>query len=216
LKKILADKRVSLFTHLLMAVSVMPFLIFYTKHETLMVINGFYSPAGDMLMYHITRLPELAMIVFVVVLSLFFERRVFLATVIAMSVCGLSILLFKHVLFSDYTRPFQWLDANHIRFHAVSGIRLHANGSFPSGHTMSAFCALALAGFISKRGSVQFLLFLLACASAYSRVYVAQHFLMDVYAGGLIGYSFAFFFYNLFQSRFTTPYWQQSFIRRKS
>lgn len=199
-----------------MAIAVMPFLIFYTKYETLMAINGFNSPAGDAMMYHITRLPELAMIVFVIVLSLFFERRTFLAAVLAMSVCGLSILLFKHVLFSEYTRPFQWLDANHIRFHAVSGIRLHANGSFPSGHTMSAFCALALAGFISKRGSVQLLLFILACASAYSRVYVAQHFLMDVYAGGLIGYTLAFFFYTLFQNRFTTPYWQSSFIRRKS
>jgi len=216
LKKVLANKRVSLYAHLLMAIAVMPFLIFYTKYDTLLAINGFNSPAADTLMYHITRLPELAMIVFVVVLSMFFERRIFLATVIAMSVCGLSILLFKHVLFSEYTRPFQWLDANHIRFHAVGGIRLHSNGSFPSGHTMSAFCALALAGFISKRASVQLLLFILACASAYSRVYVAQHFLMDVYAGGLIGYTTAFFFYTFFQNRFTTPYWQRSIIRRKS
>lgn len=178
-----------------------------------MMINRLNSPAADIIFYHITRLPELAMIVFVVILSIFYERRIFLATVIAMSLCGLSILLFKHILFSDFNRPSMWLNSNHINFHRVEGIRLHTNGSFPSGHTIAAFCSLALVGFISRNGFLQFLLFVLACASAYSRVYASQHYLMDVYAGALIGYFYAYFFFTLFENRFKTPVWQKPLIR---
>ncbi len=177
------------------------------------MVNSLNSPAADIIFYHITRLPELAMIVFVFILSIFYERRIFLATVIAMSLCGLSILLFKHILFSDFNRPSMWLNSNHINFHRVAGIRLHTNGSFPSGHTIAAFCSLALVGFISRNGFLQFLLFILACASAYSRVYASQHYLMDVYAGALIGYFYAYFFFTLFENRFKTPVWQKPLIR---
>ena len=181
----------------------------------MLFINSHNSPIADVILYHITRLPELAMIVFVVFLGLFHEKRVFLAVVVAMSLCGLSILLFKLFLFSDFNRPFQWLNSNKIPFHAVDGIRLHSNGSFPSGHTMSAFCSLALVAFISNRGIIQIFLFLLACASAFSRVYAAQHYLMDVYAGAIIGFTYAFFFYTVFQNKFTTLYWKKPLIQLK-
>lgn len=166
-------------------------------------------------MYHVTRLPELAMIVFVVILSLFHERRTFLSAVVAMSICGLSILLFKNVIFPDFDRPFQWLNGQQITFHRVEGIRLHSNGSFPSGHTMAAFCSLGLAGFISKSGWLQFAFFILAVLSAYSRVYTAQHYLMDVYAGAMAGFGIAAGIYLLFSGIFKTPYWNSAIIGKK-
>jgi membrane-associated phospholipid phosphatase len=199
-----------------MAVGVLPLVILIKQSETLLMINGNNSKILDQLMYHITRLPELFMIIFVIVLAAFHERKVFLSTIIAMSICGLSIVIFKQIIFSDFERPLAWLSSNNINYHKVDGIKLHSNGSFPSGHTMSAFCALAIAGFISKNGIVQFLLFLLACASAYSRVYVAQHYLMDVYAGALIGYFYALLFYQLFSNKLRTPYWQNSIFRKNT
>lgn len=208
MKKILEHKQVSLICHLLLAIGVLPLVLLFGKNESMLYINSRNSPEADFFFYHVTRLPELAMIVFVVVLGFFQERRLFLAVVVAMSVCGLSILLFKHVLFSDFHRPYFWLSGNHIDFHRVDGIRLHTNGSFPSGHTIAAFSSLGLAGFISRNGILQLLLFILACLSAYSRVYAAQHYLMDVYAGALVGYSVSLFVFTLFQSVFKTPYWK--------
>ena len=199
-----------------MAVGVLPIILMTKKHETLLMINGFNNNLLDQLMYHITRLPELFFIVFIIILSAFFERKTFMAAVVAMSLCGISIVIFKQIIFSDFERPFAWLSQNKINYHQVAGISLHSNGSFPSGHTMSAFCALALAGFISKNGFVQFFLFILACASAYSRVYVAQHYLVDVYAGALIGYFYALFFYQLFSNKLKTPYWQNSIFRKSA
>jgi membrane-associated phospholipid phosphatase len=211
----LKDKRVSIVCHLLLALGVLPFILLYSKSESLLVINGNHSIFLDKVMYHITRLPELALIVFAIVLSLFSERKVFISVLVAMSLSGIGIVIFKHFLFTDFYRPFQWLSSNEIEFHRVDGIRLHSYGSFPSGHTIAAFCSLALVGFISKNGFVQFICFLLACLAAYSRVYVAQHYLMDVYAGALIGFIFAFIPFILFNAKLKTPFWQKPFINLK-
>ena len=208
-----SNKTISIFCHSLLALLVLPLLIFYKKEETLLMINGHYSSLLDTLMYHITRLPELAYVLFVLALGLFTQRRFFLAVVIAMSICGLTIILNKYLIFADAPRPLRYLTDHNISFHHVPGIQHHSNGSFPSGHTMSAFCALALAAFISKNKGMQFFFFLLALVSGYSRVYVAQHYLIDVYAGSIIGFTIALITFVIFESKFTTPYWQQPVIK---
>ena len=60
------------------------------------------------------------------------------------------------------------------------------SGSFPSGHTATSFaCAATLATYVSRRGAV--VLYLLAAAIAYSRVYVGVHYGLDVLAGAALG-----------------------------
>lgn len=208
-----SNKSVSIFCHLLLALLVFPLLIFYKKEESLLFINGHYNSFLDVLMYHITRLPEIAYILFVIALGLFTQKRFFLAVVIAMAICGLTIVLNKYFIFADAPRPFRYLNDNHINFHHVPGIQHHSNGSFPSGHTMSAFCSLALAAFISNNKLMQLFFFMLSLLSGYSRIYVAQHYLTDVYAGALIGFSIALITFLIFERKFTTPYWQQPIIK---
>lgn len=209
----LRDKRLSVVCHVVLAIIVLPYVLLYPKSTSLLFINSHHTPLLDIIMYHITRLPELAYIVFVIVLGVFAERRMFLAVVLTLAFCGLSIVLFKDLIFPDMHRPFHWLNGTQTAFHHVPGIHLHSNGSFPSGHTIAAFSSLALIGFISKRNWVQFLLFALACVSGYSRVYAAQHYLMDVYAGALYGFCIALVFTLICQNRFKTPYWKQPMIR---
>lgn len=204
-----SNKTVSIICHLALALLVLPLLIFYKKDESLLFINGHYSSFLDTFMYHITRLPEIAYILFVIALGLFTQKRFFLAVVIGMAICGLTIVLNKYLIFADAPRPFRYLEDQQIMFHHVAGIQHHKNGSFPSGHTMSAFCSLALAAFISNNKLMQFFFFLLAAVSGYSRVYVAQHYLIDVYAGALIGFIIALVVFSIFERKFISPYWQQ-------
>ncbi len=207
------NKNVSLFCHLLMAALVAPLLFFYSKSESLLWVNGHYFPWLDKVMYHITRLPEIAFVLFVILLGVFTQKRYFLAIVCAMLLCLVAILLTKYLFFADAPRPYSWLSKNGVMFHKVEGIKLHSNGSFPSGHTMAAFCSLALAGFISNRGWLQFLFFIMAALSGYSRIYVAQHFLIDVYTGGLVGFTLAIIVFTVIEKKFRTPYWQMPLIK---
>jgi undecaprenyl-diphosphatase len=58
--------------------------------------------------------------------------------------------------------------------------------SFPSGHAATSFaCAATLAAFVPRSG--QIVLYVLAAAIAYSRVYVGVHYPLDVLAGAALG-----------------------------
>jgi membrane-associated phospholipid phosphatase len=69
--------------------------------------------------------------------------------------------------------------------HTVSGVEIHLTGSFPSGHSATAFTIYlaTLYFFPNKKVLLGGAIYALLCG--YSRVYLAQHFPMDV-AGGII------------------------------
>jgi membrane-associated phospholipid phosphatase len=59
-------------------------------------------------------------------------------------------------------------------------------GSFPSGHTASAFSMFLVLSHFSKNRWRSFSCFLAAFFVGYSRMYLAQHFFADVYGGAII------------------------------
>jgi undecaprenyl-diphosphatase len=65
-------------------------------------------------------------------------------------------------------------------------VRMPTSASFPSGHATTSFaCAATLAPFLSRGGAI--LVYVLAAAIAYSRVYVGVHYPLDVVAGAALG-----------------------------
>jgi undecaprenyl-diphosphatase len=65
-------------------------------------------------------------------------------------------------------------------------VRVPTSHSFPSGHATTSFaCAATLAPFVDRRAVP--VLYLLAAAIAYSRVYVGVHYPLDVLGGAALG-----------------------------
>jgi undecaprenyl-diphosphatase len=65
-------------------------------------------------------------------------------------------------------------------------VREPTSGSFPSGHAMTSFaCAATLAPFVPRHAVP--ILYILAAAIAYSRVYVGVHYPLDVLGGAALG-----------------------------
>lgn len=96
------------------------------------------------------------------------------------------------MIFPDDLRPITYL-AENFPVHLVDGARANRVYSFPSGHTAAAFTiALIMSHMINKK-IWSFILPVLALLVGYSRVYLAQHFLTDVFAGMLIGIVSAIF-----------------------
>jgi len=101
---------------------------------------------------------------------------------------------FKNIIFSNIVRPAK-LFSGIYDLHLVQGVEMHHYGSFPSGHTASAFGIFFMATLIEKNNRLKFLFFVIALITAYSRVYLSQHFLLDIYFGSLISIIFTFFMF---------------------
>jgi membrane-associated phospholipid phosphatase len=70
--------------------------------------------------------------------------------------------------------------------------------SFPSGHATSAFALFLCLAFLSANRYIKLISFMSACFIAFSRVYLSQHFLIDIYFGSIIGSTGAIAFYQVF------------------
>jgi membrane-associated phospholipid phosphatase len=175
-------------------------LVIYSKPDIHIWLNGYNSGFSDWVFSHVTFLGNGIFVICIGVLLLFYSLRssVFLLT--AYLSTGLVVQILKRFVFSDYQRPVKYFhDA--VQLHLVDGVRLLNGHSFPSGHSASAFALFLSLAIISRNRYIQVICFILACTVAYSRVYLSQHFLGDIYAGSLIGVIGTLALYPVFYSK---------------
>jgi membrane-associated phospholipid phosphatase len=90
----------------------------------------------------------------------------------------------KLLLLSHITRPIASGIAPNL-IHTVKGVTMHQLNSFPSGHTATAFTIFLLTIYLFNQTKLILIGLLYAMLCGYSRVYLGQHFPMDV-GGGII------------------------------
>jgi membrane-associated phospholipid phosphatase len=111
------------------------------------------------------------------------------------------VQIFKKVIYSGRPRPYKYFGDLDIVIPSVPGIEMHSYNSFPSGHTATAFALFFSLIFIIQNKFLVFIFFILAIGVAYSRIYLAQHFPVDVLGGSIIGVITAFSIYPLIYNR---------------
>ena len=159
-----------------------------TKAELHLWMTSFNSPVADIFFHYYTLVGD--WIPFAVAgLLLFFKYRISLFVLISQLVCGIFSTTIKHLW--NEPRPILYFQQHFpaIQLHRVFGEHLYTTHSFPSGHTISAFAFFLALAFYTKKPALNFLYFVLAFLVGYSRIYLSQHFAIDVLAGSLIGIS---------------------------
>ncbi len=160
--------------------------LFVPKPDLHLQLNRWHSPAFDLFFKTITLLGDGSVpFVAATVLAVFSFRK---AIQIGLSgaVSGLLAQFLKRFIFTDIVRPSVWF-GNTPDFHWVSGIDLHAAFSFPSGHAATIFSLCVGIMLFSAAPARKLSCFFIALLVAYSRVYLSQHFLIDIYFGSLLG-----------------------------
>ena len=130
---------------------------------------------------------------YLVVLLLLFYRAgwaTFLASNLLLST--LIVQPIKHILCAP--RPLTWFAKNmpDVSLPLVEGVRMNYWLSFPSGHTTTFFVLfftlsiILCADDVKGKNILSFICFLCASFGAYTRIYLSQHFALDIFAGILI------------------------------
>ena len=149
--------------------------------------------------YFITYLGDGTIAAFILFIILIFNIRLGLYATASFLTATLFSITLKHQFFDDVNRPsFVFKFYLHKQLKLVDGTDLFIHNSFPSGHATQAFSILMCLVFAVKKAEYKFLFFMLAFLTAISRVYLSQHWLVDITVGSSIGMLFSILYYFVF------------------
>ncbi len=177
---------------LLMVVVSSVVLVSASKVDIHLGINALNSPIADFFFKYWTYVGDGIFVALTAILIalLSFKKHgwtPFLFGAAALLFSGASVQFLKRFVFDGALRPSAFITEHTL--HLVDGVKMHAHHSFPSGHTTVAFAFFGFAAVILARKNAGLQVFFALCAGlvGYSRMYLSQHFLEDVFVGMLLG-----------------------------
>lgn len=210
-------------------------LIYIPKGELHLLLCDRHTPARDIFYRYYTHLAEWFPYVLCVALLLFgrIGDGVFASS--AMIFSALTTQLFKHLINAPRPVSWFAEHMTDLQLPLVEGVKINHWYSFPSGHTTSFFALAFVASILATEKilqakpvlqhsgptvsiangptaqrsysiAVQLLLFIAAALGGYSRIYLSQHFALDVLAGTLVGLLITLICYAIFY-RFEEEKW---------
>ena len=174
------------YTYFLVLITGISFLISNGKINSFILLNGYHRNWLDNFFIAYTNLGNG---IFAILLALIYffvlkKRKAGVVLLLAYASTGILAQIIKPLLHSP--RPLVYFRPQHFPFFIDRIIHAGYN-SFPSGHTVTAFTIATVLTFYTT-STIRYLLLLLAAVLvAFSRVYLSQHFLLDVLAGSFIG-----------------------------
>ena len=155
-------------------------LMSYSKSEIHLFINKYHSTFWDILLKHYTNIGDGLVPVILSLILLLLSVRAGIVMAVSTTLAGLLSQVFKRLIFPDMVRPKIFFQ--HIAdLYFVPGVEIHSYHSFPSGHTTTAFCMFLILAYFMPKKWLQVVFLLCAILVGYSRMYLSQHFLIDIY-----------------------------------
>ena len=134
--------------------------------------------------------------VIAIALLVFYRKAGYIFLLIG-AIQGIISWAMKNVFFKGAPRPKKYFEEQDI-LNFIEGVEVREFNSFPSGHTMTAFAMATFLALILKRKEWSPFILIVAVLVGLSRIYLHQHFLIDVVAGSFIGFSVSFLIYLIF------------------
>lgn len=205
-------------------------LLLLPKGELHLLLCDRHTPVRDIFYRYYTQAAEWFPYVVCIALLLFGKigNGVFASSCLIIS--ALTTQLLKRII--NAPRPITWFAENmpDISLPLVEGVEVHHWNSFPSGHTTSFFALLFVVTILatkkilqtpSKQSQpnasatkktillcIQLSCFTLAALGAYSRIYLNQHFALDVLGGIVVGIGISIACYAIL-ARYERQKWYQ-------
>lgn len=174
------------------------YMAVFDRFDQMRIINNWHAFKLDYLFRALTFAGELLIPILVLILFVYKKRAWVKPFLFSYAISTLIVQGLKHLVFPTALRPYAYFKSLDIPWYLVPGVEMNEYNSFPSGHTAAAwFCFMWIALYINKRWA-GFAMGLLACGVGISRVYLFQHFPVDVAFGAFIGISSSSIFYYIY------------------
>lgn len=184
MKHIAAPARIFLLLTTLWMVTLGIAELIYGRHELHLFLNTYHWPITDSFFRYITHFGSGFAPLILAVSLLFVKVKWALFVGIANGLASLIVQSAKHGMFSNMKRPTALLSEH---LHLPPGVDFHSYNSFPSGHSATAFCLGMCLMLITKDRKWALPAIIFFSLTAFSRVYLSQHFCGDVAVGSMIG-----------------------------
>ena len=191
------------------------FLWQYDKRSGHLLFNEWHSTWGDAAFPYITHLGD-GLFSAVVVLALLCYRYYWaLLGAISFIAAGMFAQFLKRNFFDEIVRPKLYF-ADDTLLNFVEGVEVHSYNSFPSGHASAAFACFTLLALLQPNRWGAVLCLCVALLTSYSRIYLQQHFFVDIYVGACIGVGLtSAVLYLMEKSKLAQhPAWQRGLLRK--
>jgi membrane-associated phospholipid phosphatase len=184
-------------------------LIFIGNKEFSQLINTLSGSILDTVFYFITYLGDGVFAALFIVFLFLLRLNFGFISLISIIIPGLVTQMIKRFCFPSIPRPSvvfnKFIESNN--WHLVDGVDLHSYFSFPSGHTTTVFSICCLSILIIKNKVYHVPILILGVLTGFSRIYLSQHFLIDVFVGSIIGCLGTFLIYVAFKDLFVNSRW---------
>ena len=197
MRQLIRENKVFLGLYLLFLIIGAALIIFFEKGNEILYFNKLHTPFFDKFFVLVTRLAELPILLFIIIVTVRFSYGKGLVLAINSLLVFVTVTALKYLIFADQVRPSVFFEGKvHLNF--VQNLEILREHSFPSGHTAGAFALLFMLSLITENKKWSILLFAFSLLVAISRVYLLEHFFRDVYAGSIIGTFITACFYLTF------------------
>lgn len=173
-------------------------LLVNTKEAGFILLNPYHSDFLNFVFEGVTLLGDGLFTVAFCVVLLFVKKR-YLSFIVFLSFATSGIITQVIKDFVIEARPAVFLGKTKYPYF-INHVTLHNFHSFPSGHSTSAFALVSIIAFAVEDKKYAIPLLLLATIISYSRIYLGQHFLLDVSVGSFLGVLFSVICWMSFQS----------------
>ena len=192
-----------LLAYLILVVIFIDILFSFKKDDIHIFINQFHSSFFDRFFLAYTNLGDGYFALCIALLLFFYSVRKALFAAFSFAITGLVVGIIKRMFFYGEPRPLTYFEGIY-KLYIVPGLEPNEINSFPSGHSALAFSVFLCLALIVRRSWVKYFFFICATLVCYSRMYLSEHFMLDVFAGSCIGVmvsSFVFVFFKSYGSR---------------
>jgi membrane-associated phospholipid phosphatase len=190
------------------------YCICINKSEGFLLINQFHYRFWDDFFILFTNLGNGIFAILLIAFLLIRKKPGWsLQVTLSFLLSGILVQFLKHLIHSP--RPKLFFGPGTIHF--IHGITGTGYSSFPSGHTATIFALTTLLSFYFPGRNTGIFFIVIALLTGFSRIYLSQHFPVDVLAGSIVGVSVSVLVYELvplkiFEKKYAEKEWDRESV----